>query len=359
MNNLSKEITLLAIIIGIFLFINSGLAATTCAQKYQGYGQCATDCDALGADYQKDPADAVTTGLCSTGSCCYKTGGSATGNSALQNLDLQVPIFDQASVNNLPQYIATLYRYILIILVPLAIVMIIVGGVSWIAAAGNQSKITNAKKYITSAFAGLVIGLFSYLLLSLVGIDTLRMPGIENIPAHPNADALQYELSYGPPVPGGNPGKTTKDVCNNIISKPDLVNAYKSASAQTGVPWQILAAIHFREHSNSTSSPSGGGGPMQILNSYGKKPGCQSWPVCLVCAANFINSMPSKDPQLVFCYYNAGPAKSTSYCQNKSSYTNNDPDNGVIMNLGQTTTNAPDKRPGALILYKALLNNCQ
>jgi hypothetical protein len=175
----SKHLTLILIIFGVFFTINSGLAETTCAQKYQGYGQCAPDCTALGADYQKDTE---TAGLCVTGSCCYKTGGSVTGNDSIAGqINLQIPIFEKATISNLPEYIATLYRYILILLVPLAIIMIIVGGVSWIAAAGNQGKIESAKKYITAAFSGLIIGLFSYVLLSLVGIDALTMPGIETI----------------------------------------------------------------------------------------------------------------------------------------------------------------------------------
>ena len=206
------------IILGIFFVVNSSLAATTCAQKYTGYGQCAPDCATLGSDYQKDTA----AGLCATGSCCYKTAGTtATGGDLLSNLQLQVPIFDKANVSNLPEYIATLYRYLLIILIPLAIVMIIVGGVTWIAAAGDQGKIQSAKKYITSAFAGLIIGLFSYVLLSMVGINALTMPGLQiilpdrgdTLIINGEAYSVEQGMSKLPPERRGNVSEFNNAAC--------------------------------------------------------------------------------------------------------------------------------------------------
>lgn len=172
-------------ILGFFVVTNTGLAATTCEQKYQGYGQCADDCTALGADFQTDS----DSGLCTEGKCCYKAQG-IDNSSPIESIALQVPIFDVANVNDIAHYIATIYRYLVIILVPLAIIMIIVGGVSWILAAGDQGKITNAKKYIISSFSGLIIGLFSYVLLSLVGLDVLKTPEVEYI------SPLSGELLY-------------------------------------------------------------------------------------------------------------------------------------------------------------------
>lgn len=54
----------------------------------------------------------------------------------------------------------------------------------------------------------------------------------------------------------------------------DLKSAYQAAETETGVPWQLLAAVHFRESSNDPSrdlqagNPFGGGGS-QASTSYG------------------------------------------------------------------------------------------
>ena len=160
---------LILFIIIFFLLTNTTLATTTCEQKYHGYGQCANDCAVLGNDYQKD----VSVGLCTNIGefCCYRTAAGINEPSPLESITLQIPLFDLVNVSDIGQYITTLYRYLVIILVPIAIIMIIFGGVMWVTAAGEQGKIQNAKKYIISAFSGLIIGLFSYVLLSLVGID--------------------------------------------------------------------------------------------------------------------------------------------------------------------------------------------
>jgi 3D (Asp-Asp-Asp) domain-containing protein len=197
---MKKIVTISIFFIILFSGVNITLAATTCNEKYYGYGQCASDCANLGSDYQKDTA----ADLCDSGDCCYKTGGapsSSSSDSLLQNLQLQVPIFDVANINNLPEYIATIYRYLLIVLIPLAVIMIMIGGVVWITAGGDGGKIEDAKKYIISAFAGLIIGLFSYVLLSLVGINALTMPGIQIIdPARGDTliiDGQAYSVEEG------------------------------------------------------------------------------------------------------------------------------------------------------------------
>ncbi|MCX6740264.1 MAG: 3D domain-containing protein [Candidatus Parcubacteria bacterium] len=95
--------------------------------------------------------------------------------------ELQVPIFGYDKAQNLAEYIAKIYQYGLMILVPVLIVSIIISGVSWIMAAGDSGKITKAKSGLITSFIGLGIGLFSYVFLSLVGINVLKNPTVQKI----------------------------------------------------------------------------------------------------------------------------------------------------------------------------------
>lgn len=172
-------------IIGLlFIFgdIRSVSAQTTteCSRRHVNIQtQCTYDCSTLGSNFQPDAG----TGLCPDSTppliCCYQTASSSSVDTS--NLTLQIPLFSKATVSNLPEYLATVYMYLMIILVPLTIIMMIIGGVMWILAAGDQGKIKNAQSYIVSALAGLIIALVSYIILSLVGITQLKMPSVPGL----------------------------------------------------------------------------------------------------------------------------------------------------------------------------------
>jgi hypothetical protein len=171
--------------VGVFNYVQ----ATTCREKYlDSLGQCSANCAAAGENYQADTA----AGLCSLGeTCCFKT-ASTTG--LAPSLELQIPLFDYNKAANLPEYILTIYRYAIIILVPLAIIMIIIGGIFWISAAGNTGKIGKAKKFILDSLIGLGIALFSYIFLSLIGITTVSIPGLQSIKGE-EGEILSYAPS--------------------------------------------------------------------------------------------------------------------------------------------------------------------
>jgi hypothetical protein len=161
----------------LFLFFGSNsLAATTCQEKYSlSSGQCAYDCQSLGSNFIID-GDST---LCADNQfCCHQT---ASTSDLISSLELQIPLFDYAQAKNIPEYIAAIYKYALIVIVPLAILMIIIGGIMWLSAGGNNTQIKTAKSYITSALIGLIIALFSYLLFSFAGIENLKMPGATTI----------------------------------------------------------------------------------------------------------------------------------------------------------------------------------
>lgn len=71
-------------------------------------------------------------------------------------------------VDGMESYIAGIYNFFIGAIALAAVVMIMVGGFQWMVAAGNQSRISNAKTTITSAVSGLLLALMSYTLLNAI-----------------------------------------------------------------------------------------------------------------------------------------------------------------------------------------------
>lgn len=92
----------------------------------------------------------------------------------VQNIDytLEQPFGGESTITNLAQYIQLVYQFGLGIMGIIAVVLIMFGGLRWIAAAGNESVISEAKEIIVSAVTGLVIGLLSYVILLFINPQT-------------------------------------------------------------------------------------------------------------------------------------------------------------------------------------------
>lgn len=104
-----------------------------------------------------------------------------------QGIDLQAPIGGLSRVANLGEYIAGLYRYAIVLAGVLAGIMITVGGLKWLMAAGNASVIESAKKTIFGALVGLILVFTSYIILNTINpqLVKLRVPGIRPVPRGP------------------------------------------------------------------------------------------------------------------------------------------------------------------------------
>jgi D-alanyl-D-alanine dipeptidase len=90
---------------------------------------------------------------------------------------LEQPIAGASSVATIGEYIQLVYQFAVGLASIIAVVLIMVGGLRWIAAAGNESAITQAKEMITSAVLGLIIAMLSYTILlflnpTLLDIET-------------------------------------------------------------------------------------------------------------------------------------------------------------------------------------------
>lgn len=118
---------------------------------------------------------------------------------SLTSGDLNYPLpgvsFSQAQPGDwIGQYVAGIYKYGIGVAVFLAVIMIMAGGFMWLVSAGRPGQIQVAQDFIKSALLGLVLALFSYLLLytvnpRLISLDPIN-PQIIN--ATPDRDDVDW-----------------------------------------------------------------------------------------------------------------------------------------------------------------------
>jgi len=71
----------------------------------------------------------------------------------------------KCTINWLSQYVAVIFEYGMTLAVTLTILMMMIGGLIWMMSGGSSDKVGVAKEFITSALLGLMLALFSYLIL--------------------------------------------------------------------------------------------------------------------------------------------------------------------------------------------------
>lgn len=73
-----------------------------------------------------------------------------------------------SSFSSLGSYIKDIYNYLILIVGLVAAIVLMVAGIIWLTAAGNTSRISAAKSWITGSLTGLVLALSSYLILQTI-----------------------------------------------------------------------------------------------------------------------------------------------------------------------------------------------
>lgn len=104
----------------------------------------------------------------------------------------------------LADYIAGLYHYGLTSIGILAIITMMIGGIIWVTAAGNQERVGDAKKWIGGSIIGVFIAFTSYLILNLVNpalteLSPLKIRSIEriNLPDITLEEVVKNDVSPG------------------------------------------------------------------------------------------------------------------------------------------------------------------
>ena len=81
---------------------------------------------------------------------------------------------------NIVLVIRSIIRFILLVAFVLAFIMLLIGGIRWITAGGDEKGVAAARNMITAALIGLVIVLIAYALIRLVeiffGFDIITGP---------------------------------------------------------------------------------------------------------------------------------------------------------------------------------------
>jgi len=93
--------------------------------------------------------------------------------------NLEVAIGEVTEVQDLTEYIAEIYNFLIGSVGIVATTMIMWGGIQWIFAAGAPDKISKAKKTVVEAIIGLVIALTSFSLLNLINPKLVELPAPE------------------------------------------------------------------------------------------------------------------------------------------------------------------------------------
>ncbi len=80
-------------------------------------------------------------------------------------------------------YISGIYRFGMAITGILAVIVLALGGITWLTSGGNANQIGKAKQYIWGSMTGLVLALLSYTLLNLVNPEIVKLTTTEEISA--------------------------------------------------------------------------------------------------------------------------------------------------------------------------------
>ncbi|USN53683.1 MAG: hypothetical protein H6760_00730 [Candidatus Nomurabacteria bacterium] len=94
-----------------------------------------------------------------------------------------IHVLQAESGQELSTFVRGFYVYFVWIVGILAVVMTMYAGIQWLTAAGNTSRIENAKSTMNGALIGLVLTLTSYVILQAINPDlvTLRVPFVEPV----------------------------------------------------------------------------------------------------------------------------------------------------------------------------------
>lgn len=102
-------------------------------------------------------------------------GVSAVGYTPL----VHIPGLPENGTVDISAYLVGIYNFLLSIVGIVAVIMLIIGGMKYITAAGNGAAVTDAKESIKDALLGLALALFSWVIVAQINPDVLylRQPG--------------------------------------------------------------------------------------------------------------------------------------------------------------------------------------
>lgn len=94
------------------------------------------------------------------------------------------------STATLATYIVAIFKYSIGVIGIIAAIALMIGGILWLSAAGNQEQIGNAKKMIASSIMGMVLAFTSFTILSMINTNLVNFK-INKVPTKPFIDIAQ------------------------------------------------------------------------------------------------------------------------------------------------------------------------
>jgi len=82
------------------------------------------------------------------------------------------------SIDWISQYVVAIYKYGIGLAAVLAVVVIMVGGFIWLMSGGSSTRVSTAKDFVLSALSGLLLALFSFMLLYLINPRLTQMESV-------------------------------------------------------------------------------------------------------------------------------------------------------------------------------------
>jgi len=99
--------------------------------------------------------------------------------------------------NTIGYYIKSVYKYAIGVVGVLAAVVLMVGGIVWLTAGGNQTRIGEAKAWIGASITGLIIALASYMILWTVNPALVQFRPIEvKVRSNKSSDGFSADTTY-------------------------------------------------------------------------------------------------------------------------------------------------------------------
>lgn len=263
-----KKIVFLFLII---LFLFPILGEATCCEKLDESNVAACSSDQASDTECSNWAGGASRWHPTVDNCDYVTActdlSGETVVAPTSTYQLEVPLGSTTSVTGFNEYIKIVYRFAVGLIALIALFLIVLGGIIWIIAAGNEQSITKAKTMIMSAIIGLLLALSSYIILytinpKLIELESMQIPLIQLqeivegtiIPCDIRDDAISV---YNHPI------MTTNTPNGEEIS---LNSIFVSAGRQYDIDPLFVKAIAHVESSFKTDAESicGAYGIMQI-----------------------------------------------------------------------------------------------
>ncbi len=141
-------------------------------------------------------------------------------------------------VNFLGQYVDLVYRYMVGVVLVVAIVMVVYGGFLYLVGS-TSGNVSRGKEIIRDALMGLILVLAAYAILNTINPATVTLPSI---------DLYNVQGAIVESPPGEDYGLVGSESCGRHEASDTVYDAlFQQYAPCAGLDWRILKAIAYRE----------------------------------------------------------------------------------------------------------------